>query len=92
MLKEALLSLIDLHYKYSADIDWIIKIAKKSTRIVNCHRYVAKYLVGGISKKKHLESLKERFHIFTKYYGLIPNLFNHVVIALNLQPTSRHRR
>jgi hypothetical protein len=54
---------------------------------------VAKYLVGGISKKKHLASLKERFHIFTKYYGLIPNLINHIFIGINLaQYFIRHRR
>ena len=74
----------DLAYKYSSDIDWIIKAAKKASSIVNVHRYVAKYLVGGMSKKKHRESLKERFNIFTKYYGLIPNIFNHLVIAGNL--------
>jgi len=74
----------DLQYKYSSDIDWIIKAAKKSSNIVNVHRYVAKYLVGGMSKKKHRESLKERFHIFSRYYGLIPNLLCHVVIAVNL--------
>ncbi|MBE9600376.1 glycosyltransferase family 2 protein [Pedobacter sp. MC2016-24] len=74
----------DLNYKYSSDIDWIIKAAKNASSIVNTHLYVAKYLVGGISKKKHLASLKERFRIFTKYYGLIPNLINHAVIALNL--------
>lgn len=74
----------DLSYKYSADIDWIIKATKKASSIVNVHRYVAKYLVGGMSKKKHRESLQERFKIFTKYYGLIPNIFNHLIIAGNL--------
>jgi len=74
----------DLKYKYSSDIDWIIKAAKKSSNIVNVHRYIAKYLIGGMSKKKHRESLKERFQIFSKYYGLIPNLLSHIVIAFNL--------
>jgi glycosyltransferase involved in cell wall biosynthesis len=83
----------DLQYKYSADIDWIIKAAKRASSIVNTHSYLAKYLVGGVSKKKHLASLKERFNIFTKYYGLVPNVFNHVFIALNLaQYYIRHRK
>ncbi|MCX2573960.1 glycosyltransferase family 2 protein [Pedobacter sandarakinus] len=83
----------DLKYKYSADIDWIIKAAKKASNIVNVQTYVAKYLVGGISKKKHRESLKERFKIFTKYYGLIPNIFNHLIIAGNLVAYFvKHRR
>lgn len=83
-IRKSILTPYDLKYKYSSDIDWIIKAAKKSSNIVNVHCYVAKYLVGGMSKKKHRESLKERFQIFTKYYGLIPNIFNHVIIAGNL--------
>lgn len=74
----------DPQYKLSADIDWIIKAAKKAVKIVNTRMYVAKYLVGGMSKKKHRQSLIERFHIFSKHFGLIPNLFNHAVIAGNL--------
>ncbi|NRF39078.1 glycosyltransferase family 2 protein [Pedobacter foliorum] len=92
-VRRSLAEPFDLKYKYSADIDWIIKAAKHASSIVNTHTYVAKYLVGGISKKKHMASLKERFHIFTKYYGLIPNLINHLFIAINLaQYYFRHRR
>ena len=83
-VKRSLTQPFDLKYKYSSDIDWIIKATKKSSSIVNTHLYVAKYLVGGISKQKHLASLKERFKILTHYYGFIPNLINHVVIALSL--------
>jgi glycosyltransferase involved in cell wall biosynthesis len=71
-------------YKLSADIDWIIKAAKKASKIVNTRMYVAKYLVGGMSKKRHLESLIERFHIFSKHYGIANNLLNHSVIAVKL--------
>ncbi|MBG6236683.1 glycosyltransferase involved in cell wall biosynthesis [Pedobacter sp. CAN_A7] len=92
-IKRSLCSPYDLQYHYSADIDWIIRAARKSSTIINTRLYVAKYLVGGVSKQKHLASLKERFHIFTKYYGLIPNLINHVVIALNLgKYFVKHRR
>ena len=92
-IKLSLTTPFDLKYKYSSDIDWIIKAAKKSSNIVNTHQYVAKYLVGGTSKQKHLESLKERFQILSHYYGLIPNIVNHFFIALNLaQYFIRHRR
>ena len=83
-IKRSIIEPYDLQYKYSADIDWIIKASKKAKKIVNTNRYVAKYLVGGISKQKHLDSLKERFHIFSKYYGVVPNLINHLVIAFRL--------
>ncbi|HEY0176190.1 MAG TPA: glycosyltransferase family 2 protein [Pedobacter sp.] len=92
-IKRSLTTPYDLQYKYSADIDWIIKAAKKASSIVNTQAYVAKYLVGGISKQKHLASLKERFRIFTKYYGFIPNIFHHLWIAVNLaQYYVRHKR
>lgn len=92
-VKRSLAVPYDLQYKYSADIDWIIKAAKKASSIINTNSYVAKYLVGGISKQKHMASLKERFRIFTKYYGLIPNMINHIWIAANLvQYYVRHKR
>lgn len=73
-----------LRYQLSADIDWIIRAAKKAKKIVNVNRYVAKYLVGGMSKAKHKQSLLERFDIMKRYYGLIPTVFNHFIIAFNL--------
>lgn len=92
-VKRSITSPYDLNYRYSADIDWIIKASKKAKTIVNTHLYVAKYLVGGVSKQKHLASLKERFHIFSKYYGIVPNIINHIVIALKLSTYFlKHRR
>ncbi|MGF7041534.1 glycosyltransferase family 2 protein [Mucilaginibacter lappiensis] len=74
----------DSRYQLSADIDWIISAAKKARKIVNVNQYVAKYLVGGMSKKKHRQSLQERFNIMKRYYGLVPTVLNHFVIAFNL--------
>lgn len=83
-IKRSLTEKYDLKYQLSADTDWIIRAAKKAAKIVNTQQYVAKYLVGGMSKARHRQSLKERFDIMHKYYGLIPTLFNHVIIAFNL--------
>jgi hypothetical protein len=80
-IRRAITTLYDTNYKLSADIDWILRAAKNAKKIVNTNRYVAKYLVGGMSKKRHRQSLIERFHIFSNHYGLLPNLFNHLVIA-----------
>lgn len=74
----------DLQYQLSADIDWIIRAAKKAQKIVKIDSYVAKYLVGGMSKAKHKQSLLERFDIMKRHYGFIPTLLNHTVIAFNL--------
>ncbi|MEY3678354.1 MAG: hypothetical protein RI924_495 [Bacteroidota bacterium] len=83
-IKRALTEPYDLRYQLSADIDWVIKAAKKAQKIVNVNAYVAKYLVGGMSKKRHRQSLVERFQIFSKHYGLLPNVINHLIISLNL--------
>nr|WP_283770023.1 glycosyltransferase family 2 protein [Mucilaginibacter sp. Bleaf8] len=74
----------NLQYQLSADIDWVITAAKKARKIVNVNQYVGKYLVGGMSKKKHRQSLLERFDIMKRHYGLVPTLFNHGIIAFNL--------
>jgi glycosyltransferase involved in cell wall biosynthesis len=74
----------DSQYQLSADIDWIIRAAKKAKKIVNVNQYVARYQVGGMSKAKHRQSLFERFDIMKRYYGLIPTVLNHAVIAFNL--------
>ena len=85
-IRRSITASYDRRYQLSADIDWIIRAAKQARpeEIVNTHRLVAKYLVGGMSKKRHWQSLRERFDIFSKYYGLIPNLANHAVIAIKL--------
>ncbi len=83
-IRRSLVESFDRQYQLSADIDWIIRAAKKAKKIVNVNQYVAKYLVGGMSKTKHRQSLTERFQIMKKYYGLLPTLFNHGVIAFNL--------
>lgn len=92
-IKRTLVESYDPRYQLSADIDWIIRAAKKAKTIVNVNQYVAKYLVGGMSKAKHRQSLQERFDIMKRYYGLLPTAFNHFIIAFNLGwYWLRHRR
>lgn len=83
-IRRAIAEPYDLQYQLSSDIDWIIRAAKKAQKIVKVEGYVAKYLVGGMSKARHRQSLKERFDIMKRYYGLMPTLFNHLVITFNM--------
>lgn len=83
-IKRDIIEPYDPQYQLSADIDWIIRAAKKAKKIVNTHQYVAKYLFGGMSKTKHKQSLVERYRIMRKHYGFWPTLFNHGIIAFNL--------
>lgn len=74
----------DLQYKLSADVDWVIRAAKKAKSTQNVNAYVARYLVGGTTQKRHRQSLKERYNIFKKHYGTVQNWVNHGIIALRL--------
>ncbi len=92
-IRRALCSSYNPIYQLSADIDWILNALSKARKVVNVHRLVAKYLVGGMSKKRHRQSLKERYQIFNHYYGRIPNFFNHILIAVRLATYFlKHRR
>ena len=92
-IRRAITEPYNTSYKLSSDIDWILRAAKKAKKVVNTNMYVAKYLVGGMSKKNHRKSLIERFRILSKHYGLIPNIINHAVIAAKLAAYYyKHRR
>jgi glycosyltransferase involved in cell wall biosynthesis len=69
-------------YALSADVDWIIRAAKKARTCVNVDMVVARFLVGGLSKKRKRQSLVERYQIFSKHYGWFQNLFNHGIIMI----------
>ena len=66
----------------SADIEWVIRCLKKARKASATHLVLAEYLAGGLSKKRHKEGLKGRYAILQKYYGSIPNLWNHFIIII----------
>jgi glycosyltransferase involved in cell wall biosynthesis len=72
----------DLNYKISGDIDWTIRMLRKSKSIVNAGCYISKFLEGGVSASRRKQGLKERFHIMQKHYGLTTTLLNHFFILL----------
>ncbi len=74
----------DLQYRYSADYDWMIKVLKKASNIVNTKMIIVKYLDGGLTKKNLMKSLKERFEIMVKNYGLVPTIIRHIFFAFRL--------
>ena len=79
-----LVDFYDETYKYSSDFDWCINILKKAEKIKNTNLIITRYLDGGLTKQNLVPSLKERFKIMTKYYGLVPTIFNHFVLGTKL--------
>lgn len=71
----------DLHYRFSADFDWCIRVMKKADRqkavLHNSFLTLTDYLSEGMTTKNHKASLLERFRVMAHYYGLIPTLLYH---------------
>jgi hypothetical protein len=65
-----------------ADYDWCIKILKKSRLSVNTGFITTDYLMGGISKQRHRQSLRDRFSVMRTHFGLVPTLLAHVRIVI----------
>ena len=80
--KRSLCDLYNLNYTISSDIDWVINVLKKSSKIINTKSYISKFLVGGTSNKRIKRALRERFAIMSKHYGFLQTLINHIFILL----------
>ena len=72
----------DLRYRYSADVDWCIRImkaaAKENVPLHNLHMVVANYTEEGQTTLHHRESLLERFRVMTRHYGWFSTIAMHV--------------
>jgi glycosyltransferase involved in cell wall biosynthesis len=71
-----------IDHNLSADIDWVIKILKKSRKNTNTEIVIADFLIGGVSKQRHRESLNNRYAVLQNHFGVIPNFFNHILITI----------
>ncbi len=79
-----------------ADFDWCIRILKKSRENRYTGLILSDYLMGGMSKQRHRQSLLDRFAVMRRHYGLFATLLAHVKIVLRaikhrLQRWSRPR-
>ena len=71
----------DTRYRFSADVDWCIRVMRESERmgltLCNTKMVVANYTEEGATTQHHSESLKERFHVMRRHYGLVTTLAMH---------------
>ena len=78
----------DLTYKFSADFDWCIRCMKEGEQrgMVNyyLHEPLADYLAEGMTTANHKASLKERFRIMAKHYGLATTILQHIWFTLRV--------
>ena len=92
IVKRSIFELYDLTYRFSADVDWCIRLMKKSNSIVNTHLVMIKYLNEGVTTANRKASLKERYQIMSKHYGALSTLFHHAwfVVRAILKPEKKN--
>jgi hypothetical protein len=75
-------NLYNLNYRFSADVDWCIRVMKeaeqKQLKLKNVGEVIVNYLDGGMTEKNHRASLRERFNVMRHHYGLITTVFMHL--------------
>jgi glycosyltransferase involved in cell wall biosynthesis len=65
-----------------ADYDWCIEILKKSPENIRVGGIVTNYLMGGLSKKRHQQSLRNRFEVMRYHFGFFPTLLAHIWVLM----------
>lgn len=70
----------DLRYRFSADYEWCLRCLKRSRRNVPLpnDEVMIDYLQEGMTTRNHKASLRERFNIMSRYYGLVPTVVRHL--------------
>ena len=76
----------DMQYRYSADVDWCIRVmkaaAKENVPLLNLHMVVANYTQEGQTTLHHRESLMERYRVMEHHYGRVQTLLLHCWFAV----------
>ena len=71
----------DTRYRFSADVDWCIRIMREAERmnlpLVPVGIVTANYLEEGQTTKNHRASLFERFRVMCRHYGFFQTVALH---------------
>ena len=82
--KTSLAEPYDLQYRFSADFDWCIRVMKKARTLHNTHLTIIDYLEEGMTTQNRKASLKERFRIMARHYGMISTVAHHAWFVLRM--------
>ena len=76
----------DTRYRYSADVDWCIRVMKEAERMGAGLAYVDSVVVNytqeGQTPKHHRDSLKERYRVMQCHYGAFTTALMHAWFAV----------
>lgn len=69
----------DMRYKLSSDVDWCIRVMKEAKTYHRIDRPLSLYLHEGATTANRRKSLRERFDVMRRHYGLLSTLWKHIV-------------
>ena len=76
----------DTRYRYSADVDWCIRVMKEAERmgvgLAYVDSVVVNYTQEGQTTKHHRDSLKERYRVMQCHYGAFTTALMHAWFAV----------
>jgi glycosyltransferase involved in cell wall biosynthesis len=76
----------DMQYRYSADVDWCIRVMKAAEKenvpLLNLHMVVANYTEEGQTTLHHRESLWERYRVMEHHFGRVQTFLLHCWFAI----------
>lgn len=80
IVKRAIAPKYNLSYRWSSDVDWMLRCIQLSDSIQAYHGIISDFVTGDSSEKHKLSSLKERFAIMKIHYGLTQTIYFHTCI------------
>lgn len=85
MVRKSIAPFYDLSYRFSADYDWTVKCISRTvpSRCINLSRVVIHYLSDGLTDRNKMASLKERFRIMCRHYGICKTVLRHLGMVFN---------
>lgn len=72
----------DTTLRFSADVDWCIRVMRESERrglkLSYTNSVVADFMDGGMTTVNHKKSLRERFRVMCRHYGIASTVLCHL--------------
>ena len=76
----------DTRYRFSADVDWCIRVMREAERmslpLYNINKVVANYMEEGQTTRHHRASLRERYQVMARHYGHVQTFLLHCWFAV----------
>lgn len=84
IVRKELVEEYNTEYRFSSDVDWCIRMMKKSNIIHNTKEILINYLNEGVTTANRKKSLIERYKIMANHYGQISTFLHHIWFAIRI--------